>query len=347
MIAPTTIFVSNKTNIRFLSGFRGTAGYVVMIGKKGFLFTDSRYHLVAKKVLPKTFELIDTTVGFSKVWREFMQKHRLKKMGIESDDITLSFFNKMRELSPGVELIAMGDEIKSKRMQKKKAELDAIAGAQKITDAIFDILRRWLTPGVREKDIAWKIEMLGHELGADGVSFPPIVGINENSASPHHHVSEKRIKKGDLILIDMGVIYKGYCSDMTRMLFTKPPTTLQEKVYETVRGAQAAGIDAVKAGVKGNFVDSVARTFIKKEGYGDHFGHSLGHGVGLDVHELPNLSQKYEKTLPENAVVTVEPGIYLPGKFGVRIEDMLIVKKNGSQLLTKSKKLIKDCIIKL
>lgn len=314
---------------------------------EGFLFTDSRYHLVAKSVLPRGFKLIDTTEGFKKPFLKFLRKNRVRHLGFEGNDIGLAFYKKLKKLSQGISMVDIRGELAEKRIQKKSHELRCVERAQEITDEIFLSLKKWLKYGLSEKAIAWKIEEMAHLLGADDISFPPIIGINEHSASPHHQNTDRKLKRGDMILIDMGVIYKGYCSDMTRVLFTKPPTPLERKIYELVLEAQETAIEKIRAGMSGKNADSLARSVITKAGYGKYFGHSLGHGVGLDIHELPNLSQKYTKTLPQGSVVTVEPGIYLPGKFGVRLEDMMVVGKNRVRNLTKSPKAIQTCIIRL
>lgn len=340
-----TILVTNKTNIRYFSGFTGTAGYLVLRGKRGFLFTDARYHLVAKSVLPRGFRLIDITSGFEKPWRDFLKKYRTRKIGIEGGSMSFRFFKHLVKISKGVKLVNIGEQLSERRMIKKPLELKYITRAQKITDEIFSILKIWLKPGISEKAVAWKIESLAHDLGADDISFPPIIGINEHSASPHHQNTDRKLKRGDLILIDMGVIYKGYCSDMTRVLFTNMPTTEQKKIYELVKIAQETAEKGLRAGMTGKAADRLSRSVIEKASYGKFFGHSLGHGVGLDIHELPNLSQKYRGKIPVDSVVTVEPGIYLPGKFGVRLEDMVVVGKYGVRNLTKSPKAIQECMI--
>lgn len=346
-MADAAILVTNRTNIRYFSGFSGSAGYLVLQGNKGFLFTDARYHLVAKNVLPKNFSVIDITGGFEKPWKEFLKKYSIKKMEFEGSDVTVKFLAWLKKNSKGVLWTDCGSNLNEKRIIKKPDELKNIIKAQQITDSIFDILKRWIRLGVREKEIAWKIEVLAHDLGADDISFAPIVGINEHSASPHHQNTDQKVKRGDLILIDMGVIYKGYCSDMTRMIFTKKPTREQENVYTIVWQAQEAAILKLRAGVRGTDIDSIARECIKLAGFGENFGHSLGHGVGLDIHELPNLSQKYSGKIPAKTIVTVEPGIYLEGKFGVRLEDMLEVTQTGSRNLSASPKELKSCTIPL
>ncbi|KKU80068.1 MAG: Peptidase M24 [Candidatus Peregrinibacteria bacterium GW2011_GWA2_47_7] len=344
---PETILVANKTNIRYFSNFTGTAGHVVLDKGRGFLFTDARYHLVAKAVLPSSYTLIDTTNGFMETWKKFYKSHKIHEVGIEGNDVTLQFFKTLKKNSSGVKLVDVGDELNKKRMIKTNDELKKIQTAQKITDGILEILKRWITPGVSEKAIAWKIECLARELGADGISFPAIVGFNEHSAAPHHQVSEQKLKRDDMILIDMGVVYQGYCSDMTRVLFTKQPTKLQAEVYELVRLAQETAIKKLHAGVHGKEIDSIARSVIIEAGYGDHFTHSLGHGVGLEIHELPNLSRHYEREISAKSVVTVEPGIYLEGKFGVRLEDMLVVNEKDATNITASPKALKSAIIKI
>lgn len=346
-VLPKTILVTNKTNIRYLSGFSGTAGSLVIAGKRGWLFTDTRYHLVAKKVLPRGFRLIDVTGGFEKPWRDFLKKKRVNRLGVEGNSMSLQFWKQLKKMSRGVKFVDVGHALDERRIVKKPLEIERITKAQKITDEIFTALKKWLKPDVSEKTIAWKIESLAHDFGADDISFPPIIGINEHSASPHHQNTDRKLKRGDLILIDMGVIYKGYCSDMTRVLFANTPTAEQSAIYQLVLEAQETAIQKLKAGVTGRTADSFARNIIEKAGYGKHFGHSLGHGVGLDIHELPNLSRKYSGKIPAGSVVTAEPGVYLPGKFGVRLEDMVVVGASGVRNLTKSPKAIQKCVIRL
>lgn len=331
----------------YLSDFRGSKGYLVMHGRKGFLFTDARYHLVAKSQIPASFEIVDITKGLQKPWREFLKRHKVRKFGVEGNSITFAFFKKLRKISKGARLIDIKSSLDERRMVKKPAELYDIKFAQRITDKIFLALKKWIKSGVREKDIEWKIKVLAHEFGANDLSFVPIVAFAENSAAPHYCNTDRKLKRGDMILIDMGVKFNGYCSDMTRVLFTKRPTEEQKRVYEIVRRAQMAAIKSIKKGMIGKNIDGIARHVIKKAGFGKQFGHSLGHSVGLDIHELPNLSPKYKGKLPAGCIVTVEPGIYLPGKFGVRIEDMVLVTSKGTLNLTKTPKNLKSCIINI
>ncbi|PJC36559.1 hypothetical protein CO046_05280 [Candidatus Peregrinibacteria bacterium CG_4_9_14_0_2_um_filter_53_11] len=345
-MAPDTILVTDRSTIRSLCGFTGTAGFVVLHKDKGYLFTDARYHLVARKVLPPSYTLIDLNKDFPKVWAAFLKKRAVSEIGYEGYDLTVEFLRSLRRRSKGVRFRDVGTLIRQRRIQKTQAEIKLLARAQEITDEVFSMMKKKIKVGMSELDISWMVELLARECGAEGISFPPIVGFKENSASPHHHCSERKLKAGELILIDMGVLYKGYCSDMTRMLFTKEPTPEEQKIYTIVREAQELAISKIKAGVTGVQADGYARSLIEEAGYGSFFTHSLGHGVGLDVHELPNLSPSSKPQLPEKSIVTVEPGIYLEGKFGVRLEDMVVVEKNGVKNLTKSSKEITDCIIK-
>ncbi|PIQ78413.1 hypothetical protein COV82_00950 [Candidatus Peregrinibacteria bacterium CG11_big_fil_rev_8_21_14_0_20_46_8] len=354
MKLPRILLVTNKTNIKYISDFEGTNGYLALVrdakGKlqRGVLFTDSRYHLIAKACLPAQIKLIDITGGFGKAWTDFVQREHVRSVGLDARDVSKRFWDMLQKFSGrGVKLIDIGNALDRERMIKNKDELAHIQKAQHITDKILRELRSGLKVGQTELDIAWKIQMMAHDFGAENISFPAIVGINEHSASPHHHPTSKKLRRGDLILIDMGVQYKGYASDMTRVLFTKKPTPEQAEIYELVRRAQQAAIDGLHAGMTGETADALARDIIKEAGHGEHFGHSLGHGVGMDVHELPNLSSAYTEKLPAGAVVTVEPGVYLPGKFGVRLEDMVLVQTKGVKNLTKSPKQLKDCVISI
>lgn len=341
------LYVVSAANIRFLSNFTGTNGSLFLTKKRGFLLTDARYFLAAKAVLPSWISIVDITKDFEKPWKKLLRTYRVRKLGIECSVLPHARFLRLKHWSKSVKMIDVGEKVLSLRIEKNETELRYLQSAQSITDQIFTNLKRWLKPGCSERAIAWKIECLAHNLGAEDISFPPIVGINEHSASPHHKNTDRKLKKGDILLLDFGVIYKGYCSDMTRVLFLRQPSMLEQKIYSLVMEAQETAEKALRSGMEGIEIDKIARDIIKKAGHGKQFGHSLGHGVGLEIHELPNLSEKYKKPIPAKAVVTVEPGIYLPGKFGVRLEDMGVVKKDGFEVFTKSPKAIQDMIIRL
>lgn len=340
------LYITNKTNIRYWSNFVGTNGTLVFTKKRGYLITDSRYLLEAEDVLPREIGLVDV----SKL-DKFFKKMRLRRIGFEGQDISVGRFSHFKKYFNKTRFEDISQPFNALRMVKMPHELSALHHAQKITDQIFSILKKKLRPGMSERHIGWMVESLAHDHGAEDISFPAIVGFNEHSAEPHHHNTDLKLKRGDLILIDMGVIYKGYCSDMTRVLFTGKPTDLEQKIYTTVWNAQEKGIREIRPGMSGNEADAISRRIIEKAGYGKYFGHSLGHGVGLDIHELPNLSPVKSKKIivkiPQGTVVTVEPGIYLPGKFGVRLEDMILVGEKKNTNLTKSPKDILEVTIRI
>jgi len=335
------MYVSNLTNIRYLTGYNGTFAKLLLTKSKGYLFTDSRYIEAANK-LPKSkvcrmdnleIVLLDST--FKDKWNRALKKHKVEKLGFENS-MSIAQLNMLKKMSDIKSFKGTSGMIEGLRIQKHKDEIRHIQKAQDITDQIFTAVKPLIKTGMTEKNIAWKIRELANKFGADDLSFETIVGINQNSATPHHHPTNKKFKKGDLVLIDMGVKVNGYCSDMTRTILPKKPSEQQKKVYNAVLEAQLEAMKIIKPGVRTAKADMRAREVIKNAGYEGKFTHSLGHGVGLDIHEAPGLSNKSEDILQENSVVTVEPGIYLPGKFGVRIEDMGLVTKSGYKNFTKS-----------
>ena len=215
--------------------------------------------------------------------------------------------------------------------------------SQRINEKVFLEIKKIVQKHVEQKkrtpiheiDLAWRIKELGNKYGAEDVSFDPIVAFGKNSAIPHHMPGKTKLKKGDIVLIDMGMKYKGYCSDMTRTFFTSKPKQEHLDIYNTVLEAQLNGLKKIKAETTGKNADAYSRDIIKKAGYAEAYGHAGGHGIGLDIHETPSLSENFTKKFKENTVVTVEPGIYLAGKIGVRIEDMILITKNGNKNLTK------------
>ncbi|KKU78344.1 MAG: Aminopeptidase P [Candidatus Peregrinibacteria bacterium GW2011_GWA2_47_7] len=329
-----------------MSNFSGSNGSLFVTQKAAYLLTDFRYILEARSIVPRGISVIDYgRKGFEKIWKDLLKKHRVKRIGYEADALTCRQYKKITSYQKSIFYTDLGDAVSALRMQKESVELAHITRAQNITDNIFSALKKKVRGGMSEKEIAWLIEELARAFGADDISFEPIVAFNEHSAEPHHHCTDRKLKKGNLILLDFGVRYKGYCSDMTRMLFSKKPTKKERRVYETVLHAQESARAQLRAGVHGDAIDTTARDIIDRAGFKGRFGHSLGHGVGLDVHELPNLSAYYKGIIPEKSVVTIEPGIYLDGEFGVRIEDMDVVEKNGTRVLTRSPTRIEDCTV--
>jgi len=338
------LFVSDPYNIRYLSNFSGTNGQLFISKKNAYLITDFRYIAVAKKILPSFIKLVEMKKGLVDSLQELIKKEKIALLGFEEKNVSFWKYSVFKKQLKKCRLKGVHGIIEKLRVLKTPKEIELITKAQRITEKVFREVRRNLKPGKTEQQIAWEIEKLSHEFGADMISFPPIIGFQQNSASPHHQNSSRKLKKGDIVLIDMGMMYQGYCSDMTRMIFTKKPSSFEAKIYNTVLEAQETAIQKLKANIKGNMADQWSRDIITKAGYGKTFGHSLGHGIGLEVHEAPTLSIGYAQPIPEGTIVTVEPGIYLENSFGVRIEDMVLVKRNHVENLTKIPKNIEDSI---
>jgi Xaa-Pro aminopeptidase len=254
----------------------------------------------------------------------------IRRLGFEAEDVTVAGRDRLADaLGDEVELVPTTDVVEPLRAVKDDDERAAIRAAQAITDAAFEAILDRFSIGVTEQRIARQLETLMMDGGADGLAFDSIVAFGENAAEPHHEPTHRMLEEGDIIKLDFGALAAGYHADMTRTVAFGSPSAELRKVHDIVRASQRAGIEAVRAGVTGADVDAVSRRVIEDAGYGDAFVHSLGHGVGLEIHEAPSLGRKQDDPLPAGAVVTVEPGIYLPGIGGVRIEDMVEVNDDG------------------
>jgi len=353
---PNAFLITNKPNIAYLSNFTGSAGFMLLTKSNKYLFTDFRYIERAKNTIKKGIKLIDITKlwrneeSLKDSWQKILKKHKIKTLGVEESNLTVERYKKFKKISDinnrKVSFTDISGKIEAQREIKSKLEISLIEKSQKINEKTFTLIKKIIqaclasNKRITEMDIAWKIKETGYSLGSEEVSFDPIVSFGKHTSQPHHSPDNTVLKKGDIILIDMGMKYKGYCSDMTRMIFTKRPTEEQKKIYNLVLKAQETAIKKIRAGVSGRRADKYARDIIEKEGYGETFGHGGGHGIGLDIHETPSLSENYTKKLRENSIITVEPGIYIEGKFGVRIEDMVLVKKTGVKNITKIPKKI-------
>ncbi|MFA5948417.1 MAG: aminopeptidase P family protein [Candidatus Gracilibacteria bacterium] len=353
--------ITNKSNILYLSNFSGSTGFILQTKNKTYLFTDFRYILRAKNTIKKNINLVDITKMWKNTkaleahWQSILKENKIKTLGLEEENLTVTRYKKFIKISKikghKIKFKNISGEVEKLREIKTSNELLLIKESQKINEKILVGIKKIIQKSLRTKkilkeiDLVWEIKKLAHLYKAEDISFEPIVAFGKNSASPHHLAGDTILKKGNLIMIDMGVKYKNYCSDMTRMFFTTSPTPLQEKIYNLVLEAQLSAIKNIHAGITGKKADSFARKIIKKNGYKENFGHGSGHGIGLDIHENPSLSEKYNKPLKQNSVITIEPGIYIENEFGVRIEDMLIVKKSNVEIITKANKDIKSSII--
>jgi Xaa-Pro aminopeptidase len=324
------LFVSDLTNVRYLTGFTGTNGACLVGGDELIFFTDFRYtERAAHEVGPEwerpeaERELIPQIVG-----------HMSGRVGFEDAHLSVRQLARLEAATEaGVELIPAGDLVEQLRAVKEPGELERIAAAAELADEVYRwALERGLA-GRAERDVAHACEARLRELGAEP-SFPPIVAAEANGALPHAEPGDREIGAGELVVFDMGTLLDGYCSDCTRTYATGEVSDDAREVYELVLRAQMAALEAIRASVAGKEADAVPREMIAQAGHGDHFGHGTGHGVGLEVHEGPRLGTTSEDHLAENNVVTVEPGVYMPGRFGVRIEDLVVVTADGHRNLS-------------
>ena len=330
--------VASLFNIKYCTGFEGSYGYLLFFEDETVFISDSRYEEYALMVLPKNVHFMLQQKDFFKTLKALLKHKNINKIFLEEHSITLSQYRMFKEECKGVTINYGGDIINELRIVKDEDEIENIKKAAQITDKCFYHILTLIKPGVSEWDIAIEIEYFYKKHGCLGTSFDTIVASGAGSSMPHYKTGTKKIRSGEPVLIDMGCIYKGYCSDITRTVFVKSIPESISTIYYVVKEAQQKAVDAVKAGLTTNKLDSIARDFIAAKGYGALFGHSLGHGVGLDVHEIPAVKQNGSVALKKGMVITVEPGIYVPKKAGVRIEDMVLVTSSGHEVLTKSTK---------
>ena len=323
------MLVTDLINVRYLTGFTGTNGACVCGPGIRLFFTDFRY---TERAATEVEGWEAVTVGGD--WLGAIAGQLEGRVGFEDDQMAVRTHGKLVEkLSDGVETVGAGGSVEALRRVKDAEELAAIAAAAELADEVWEWSVEHGLAGRSERDVARAAEARIRELGADP-SFPVIVAAGPNGALPHAEPGARQIGRGELVVFDMGAKLDGYCSDGTRTYATGDPGEEARDVYEVVREAQQAALEAIEAGVEGEAVDTVARKVIEAAGHGDRFGHGLGHGVGLEVHEGPRLSPRSDDVLAPNEVVTVEPGVYLPGKLGVRIEDLVVVTTDGLRNLS-------------
>jgi Xaa-Pro aminopeptidase len=318
------ILVTDLVNVRYLTGFTGTNGACICGPETRLFLTDFRY---SERAAAEVEEWETVTVADD--WLGGLASHLSGRFGFEDDHVSVRQLERLRgKLAEGAEPVAAGGAVEGLRRAKDEAELAAIAAAAELADDVW----RWSLEeglgGRAEREVARAAEARIRELGGDP-SFPAIVAAGPNGALPHAEPGERQIAAGDLVVFDMGAKLDGYCSDGTRTFAVGEPGERAREVYEVVRLAQAKALGAVAAGIGGEALDGVAREAIAAAGHGERFGHGLGHGVGLEVHESPRLSPRSEDVLEAGEVVTIEPGIYLPGELGVRIEDLVVVGEDG------------------
>ena len=330
------VLLTCEANRFYASGFHssGTDGVAIVTRNHNYYFTDSRYtEAAARHVRDAEIRETDREHPYSALINEVIEKEHITRMGYEDEYMTAADFRRFSE-KLHCELVPATELLWTLRAVKDQAELDCMIQAQRIAEkALADILGE-IRPGVTEKEIAALLLYKMLHYGAEDKSFDPIVVSGPNGSLPHGVPSEKPIQAGEFVTMDFGCKFGGYCSDMTRTVAVGHVTEEMETVYNTVLKAQLAGIAAAKAGVTGAAVDGAARRVIADAGYGPYFGHSFGHSVGVEIHENPNATPSNSKPLPAGVVISAEPGIYLPGKLGVRIEDVIVITEQGCQDIT-------------
>ena len=338
------LLVSQPDNRRYLSGYTAPdhgiqeSSGLLLIPAKGrpYLLTDARFTLQAEAEA-QLFLVELYSRGLLPLLERLINRLGLQSLAFESDYLLHSTFQRLAGMANkrGLTLVPQLGLIEAMREVKSADELELLRASTRLNETVFQSVYATIEPGMTEREIALALELTMREMGAEGPSFPTIVAFGTNAARPHAVPTDRELQAGDLVLIDMGLIHRGYCSDMTRTFVAGRPDRTYIDRHRVVRAAMQAGIGAIRAGVTGAEVDRVARQVIADAGYGDHFGHSLGHGVGLAVHEAPRLSRTNRKKLRAGMVVTVEPGIYLPEWGGIRLENMVVVGEHGPEVLNR------------
>ena len=330
--------IFTPTARQYLSGFRSSLGYLFITKSQTVLFVDGRYIEAAETSVSKDIKVLLIT-DLSKQVKSLLADNNILDL-ITETSVTVGDVNDFKKLFdiPVCPSDALQQKIKDMRIIKTDDEVESIIKAQQITEKAFDDILNFIRPGVTENEIAARLEYVMKVAGSEEPSFSTIAVTGAKTSMPHGTPADVKVKAGDFITMDFGAVYGGYHSDMTRTVAVGSVSDEMQKVYDTVLKANLKALDAVRAGVTAATVDLAARDVIKSAGYGDYFTHSTGHGVGLDIHEAPTVSFKNEAPLNCGAVITIEPGIYIKGEFGVRIEDMVVVTKNGCNNLTKAAK---------
>lgn len=326
------ILITSPINRRYLTGFTGTAGTVLVSQDKERFITDFRYTAQAKEQA-KAFDVVEHAQPIEQEIKKQLKEMNVKRLGFEKNQVTYAAYESYKKLFD-VELVPTSDIVENIRLIKSPEEIDMMKKAAKIADEAYEHIQSFIKPGVTEIDVSNELEFFMRKQGATSSSFDIIVASGHRSALPHGVASNKPIQEGELVTLDYGALYEGYCSDITRTLAVGEINDELKTIYETVLQAQLIGVDKIKPGLTGKEADALTRDYISEKGYGDYFGHSTGHGLGMEVHEGPALSHRSEVKLRPNMVVTVEPGIYIPDVGGCRIEDDIIITETGNERLT-------------
>ena len=334
-----SVLITSDINRRYFSGMKSSAGTIIAFRDKAYLIIDFRYIEKARRTV-KALEVIEQKNLIHTI-SGLMKKHNALNIAIESRTMTVSTLAHLKSQLSSFNFIdtdMLSNEIESLRAVKDETEIECIKKAQSIAETAFEKILKFIRPDVTERQVALELNRIMFEEGAEDISFDTIVLSGKNTSMPHGVPSDKKIQNGEFVLMDFGAVYNGYHSDMTRTICVGEPSPEMRKVYDIVLKAQLSALDYAKAGITGTQLDKIARDIISEEGYGNCFGHALGHSVGLEIHESPNASPASKTILRVGNIITIEPGIYIEGKFGVRIEDFVILNENSCENLTKSAK---------
>ena len=331
------ILVGQPQNRRYLSGFTGSAGWLLITAEQTLIATDSRYYEQVGREAPE-FELVKITGRVSDLLPQVLADLGIKRLGFESQHLTVEQLDTFSKATDGVEWLPLKDTVEKIRAIKDQDEIEALCRSAALNDDAFAHLLDVIQPGMTEREAAWEIEAYMRDHSASKVAFDLIVAAGPNGALPHAQPADQAIQPGAPVVVDIGCVLDGYCSDMTRTFCLGEPSARYLEVWNVVLQAQEAAEAVLRAGTTGVEADAAARDLIADAGYGDYFGHGLGHGVGLAVHEGPRASRLSEDTFEAGMSLTVEPGIYLPGEFGVRLEDLVIIGDDGIEILSNTPK---------
>jgi Xaa-Pro aminopeptidase len=331
------LLVTSLPHIRYLTNFSGSNALCLIKQSDQFFLTDGRYTTQSADEV-RSFTVIIAQQGFIEELSRRALLRRGDRVGIQDNDLTVQQFATMKNLFPRVRFVPAGSILDDLVAVKDAEEIGNIEHAAAVTDRVFEAIVRVIRPGMTELDVAAEISYLHKKFGAEGDAFEPIVASGTRGALPHARASMKQIRSGEMVTLDFGCRYRGYHSDLTRTVAVGRPSPELRRIYSVVLQAQAEAIRMARAGIKARSLDAVARGWIKKAGFGRYFTHSLGHGLGLQVHELPRISRQSPARLAAGNVVTIEPGIYVPDRGGVRIEDDVVIEDGSCRLLTKAPK---------
>ncbi|WP_108670830.1 M24 family metallopeptidase [Peribacillus acanthi] len=330
------ILITSKHNRRYITGFSGSSGVVLISANEAKFITDFRYVEQAEEQC-RGFEIVQHTAAIHEEVAHQAKSMGMKRLAFEQDHVTFATYNQYNSAFEG-ELVPLSGAIEKLRLIKTPSEIKILKEAAQIADAAFTHILGYIKPGLTELEVSNELEFFMRKQGATSSSFDIIVASGHRSALPHGVASDKVIETGDFVTLDFGAYYNGYVSDITRTVAVGAPSDELKKIYDIVLEAQLRGMAGIKPGMTGKEADALTRNLIEEKGYGKYFGHSTGHGIGLEVHEGPALSFKSDTVLEPGMIVTVEPGIYVPSLGGVRIEDDTIITAEGNESLTYSTK---------